>query len=83
MKQKQYTPLSVADMALSLFAVNEGYLDPVPVEKVVAFEAALHDFAHANNQAELDSINESGDYNDEVAATLKGICDAFGEKGAY
>ncbi|MEJ2298968.1 MAG: F0F1 ATP synthase subunit alpha [Woeseiaceae bacterium] len=83
MKQKQYSPLSVADMALSLFAVNEGYLDKVPVEKVVDYEAALHDFAHANNQGDLDAINESGDYNDEVEATLTGICDSFAEKGAY
>jgi len=83
MKQKQYTPLSVAEMALSLFAVNEGYLDKVDVEKVVDYEEALHDFARANNQSDLDAINESGDYNDDIAATLKSICDGFAEKGAY
>jgi F-type H+/Na+-transporting ATPase subunit alpha len=38
MKQKQYAPMSVAEMALSLFAVNEGYLDDVPVNKIGAFE---------------------------------------------
>jgi F-type H+-transporting ATPase subunit alpha len=68
MKQKQYSPLSV---------------DPVPPNKVVDYEEALHDFARANNQADLDAINESGDYNDDIAATLKGICEAFAEKGAY
>ncbi len=83
MKQKQYSPLSIAEMALSLFAVNEGYLDGVEVERVVAYEEALHEFARSNNKAELDAINESGDYNDEIEATLKGICDAFAEKGAY
>jgi F-type H+-transporting ATPase subunit alpha len=83
MKQKQYSPLSVAEMALSLFAANEGFLDPVPANKVVDYEEALHDFARANNQADLDAINASGDYNDDIAATLKGICDAFAEKGAY
>ena len=70
-------------MALSLYAVNEGYLDKVDVEKVVDYETALHDFARANNQDDLDAINESGDYNDDIAATLKGICDGFAEKGAY
>jgi F-type H+-transporting ATPase subunit alpha len=55
----------------------------VPVNKVVDYEEALHDFARANNQADLDAINESGDYNDDIAATLKGICEAFAEKGAY
>ncbi len=83
MKQKQYSPLSVAEMALSLYAVNEGFIDEVPVEKVVDYEAALHDFARANDQATLESINESGDYNDDVAASLKGICEAFAEKGAF
>jgi F-type H+-transporting ATPase subunit alpha len=83
MKQKQYSPLSVAEMALSLFAANEGFIDPVPVNKVVDYEEALHDFARANNGDVLDSINASGDYDDEIAATLKGICEAFTEKGAY
>ena len=83
MKQKQYSPLSVAEMALSLFAANEGFIDPVPVKKVVDYEAALHDFAKANNAELLDSINEKGDFNDDIAASLKGVCEAFAEKGAY
>jgi F-type H+-transporting ATPase subunit alpha len=83
MKQKQYSPLSVADMALSLYAVNEGYLDKVEVSKVLAYEEALHDYAKANNADVLESINKSGDYNDDIAATLKGVCDEFAEKGAY
>ncbi len=83
MKQKQYSPLSVAEMGLSLYAVNEGYLDDVDVAKVGDFEAALHDFARANHGDLLDSINASGDYNDDIAAQLKGCCDGFAEKGAY
>jgi F-type H+-transporting ATPase subunit alpha len=83
MKQKQYSPLSVAEMALSLYAVNEGYLDGVDVAKVIDFEAELHDFAKANYGDLLESINESGDYNDEVAVSLKAVCDGFAEKGAY
>jgi len=83
MKQKQYSPLSVGDMALSLYAVNEGYLDKVEVSKVLAYEVALHDYAKANNADVLDGINESGDYNDDIAASLKGICDDFAKKGAY
>ena len=83
MKQKQYSPLSVAEMALSLFAANEGFIDPVSVDKVVDYETALHDFARSNNADILDNINESGDYNDDIAASLKGICEAFAEKGAY
>ena len=37
----------------------------------------------SNYEADLDAINESGDYNDEIEAKLKAICDAFAEKGAY
>jgi F-type H+-transporting ATPase subunit alpha len=83
MKQKQYSPLSVAEMALSLFAVNEGYLDDVEVSKVIAYESALHDFAKANHGHMLDEINTTGAYDDEIAASLKSICDEFAEKGAY
>ena len=83
MKQKQYSPLSVGHMALSLFAANEGFIDKVPVSKVVDYEAALHDFADSNNASEIEGINESGDFNDDIAASLKGICEAFAEKGAY
>ena len=83
MKQKQYSPLSVAEMGLSLYAVNEGFTDPVAVDKIVDYEEALHDFARANHADVLDGINASGDYNDDIAASLKGICEGFAEKGAY
>ena len=83
MKQKQYSPLSVAEMALSLYAVNEGYLDKIDVAHIVDYETELHDFARSNNADDLERINESGDYNDEIEASLKTICDGFAEKGAY
>jgi len=83
MKQKQYSPLSVADMALSLYAVNEGYIDSVDVANVGAYEAALHDYGRANHGELLGKINETGDYNDEIAGELKVVMDAFSEKGAY
>ncbi len=83
MKQKQYSPLSVAEMGLSLFAVNEGYLDKVQVSKIVDFEAALHDYARANHQGLLDEINASGDYSDEIKEGLKKVCDGFAKEGAY
>ena len=83
MKQKQYSPLSVAEMALSLYAVNEGYIDDVDIAKVGDFEAALHDYARGNHGDLLDKINESGDYNDEIEGELKGVMEAFSEKGAY
>jgi len=83
MKQKQYSPLSVAEMALSLYAVNEDYIDNIDVAKVGDYEASLHEYARANHSELLDNINESGDYNDEIAGELKRVMHAFSEKGAY
>jgi F-type H+-transporting ATPase subunit alpha len=70
-------------MGLSLYAVNEGYLDGVDVAKISDFEAALHDYARANNNELMEKINESGDYDDDIQASLKAVCDGFAEKGAY
>ena len=83
MKQKQYSPLTVAEMATSLYAANEGYLDDVPVEKIVAFEAALHASVADNNAKKKKKINESGDYNDEIEAGLKVALEDFKKTGAY
>src|SRR5690606_13634954 len=83
MKQKQYSPLSVAEMGLSLFAVNNGFVDDVPVNKVVPFEAGLHAYAKANHRALLDHINASGDFNDEIEAELKKAVEGFKSSGAY
>jgi F-type H+-transporting ATPase subunit alpha len=83
MKQKQYSPLTVAEMALSLYAVNEGYLDDVPVEKVVEFEAELHAHARANSKALLDKLNKSGDYDDSVVADLKKAVESFKKTSTF
>jgi len=83
MKQKQYAPLSVAEMGLSLYAVNEGYLDDIDASKVVDFEAALHAHARAKAEGLLDEINASGDYNDDIEAKLKALVEDFKATGAY
>ncbi len=71
MKQPQYSPMSVAQMALSLFAVNEGFLDDVDVKKVRAFEDALQSYMKSHYATLLESINQKPEYSDEVAAQLK------------
>ena len=83
MKQKQYQPLSVAEMALSLYAVNEGYIDDVPADKVVDFEAALHVFARTSFKSVLDNINAKGEYSDAAVADLKKVVEAFKKTGTY
>ncbi len=83
MKQLQYAPLSVAEMGLSLFAANEGYLDDVPVNKVVDFEAALLSHFRANYASELEGLNANPDYNEGVEAMLRKVVDDFAATGAY
>jgi F-type H+-transporting ATPase subunit alpha len=83
MKQKQYAPLSVAEMSVSLYAANEGYLDDVDVSKVVDFEAAVHAFMHANYKSVLDAIDEKGDWNNDFAAQLTSALDEFKANGVY
>jgi len=83
MKQKQYQPLSVAEMALSLYAVNEGYIDDVPVEKVVEFETEMHAFARQSHKAALDAINAKPEYNDDVVSSLKKIVEGYKKNSGY
>jgi F-type H+/Na+-transporting ATPase subunit alpha len=77
MKQKQYSPMSVADMALSLFAGNSGYFDKVDRLKVVETEAALQSFARSSYADLLKSINSKPDLSKDVEAALKKCCDEF------
>jgi F-type H+-transporting ATPase subunit alpha len=77
MKQKQYSPLSIAEQAVSLFAANNGFLDDVELKKVGAFEAALHSYMKAEQKALMDKINASGDYNDDIAGGLRTAIQTF------
>ncbi|HKJ08722.1 MAG TPA: F0F1 ATP synthase subunit alpha [Gammaproteobacteria bacterium] len=83
MKQKQYSPLSVAEMAVSLFAANEGFLDDVDIKKVVDFEAALVAYMKSNQADLLQRINETADYNDEVEEALRKALEDFKANHAY
>jgi len=77
MKQPQYNPLSVAEMAVSLFAVEKGYLDDVPLNQVVSFEQSLHSFMRKNQAALIELINRECNYTPEVEAALKQALDSF------
>jgi F-type H+-transporting ATPase subunit alpha len=83
MKQAQYSPLSVAEMAFSLYAANEGFLNDVPVNKVVAYESAMLADMKSNHADLIAQINESGDYNDDIAAAMKSALDNFKANGVY
>jgi F-type H+-transporting ATPase subunit alpha len=70
MKQTQYSPLGVGQMAVSLFAANMGYLDDVDVHKVVDFEQALLSYMKSAQGGLLEKIDTKGDYNDEIEQGL-------------
>jgi F-type H+-transporting ATPase subunit alpha len=83
MKQKQYAPMSIAEQALSIYAVDKGYMDDVPVSKILAFEAGLH--AHfVNTTGDLFSkINASGSWDDAIEAAFKKGIEEFKATGSY
>jgi len=83
MKQPQYAPLSVADEALTLFAVNRGYLDDVDVKKALAFETALRAFLHEKHKALVDRIESTKDLTADDETALAGAIEAFKKSGAF
>ncbi|MDD9864108.1 MAG: F0F1 ATP synthase subunit alpha [Gammaproteobacteria bacterium] len=83
MKQKQYSPLSVAEMAVSLYAADRGHLDDVPLEKVSSFETALHDFFNRERKELMEKMNRSGEYNEETEASLADSLKAFKESSTW
>ena len=83
MKQKQYAPMSIAQMALSIYAANEGYLDDVALPQILAFEAGLH--AHmANSYGELEkNIVATGAWDKDIEAQFKQMISEFKATGSW
>ena len=83
MKQKQYAPMSIAQMALSIYAVNEGYLDDVPMNKILAFEEGLHSHM-ANTQGELmNRIVQTGAWDKDIEGVFKQLVSEFKTTGSW
>jgi len=77
MKQKQYQPMSVAEMAIILFAADQGFLDDVPLLHVAQFEHELLNEFRLNQAELIEKINQTGDYNDDIAKTLRATVESF------
>jgi F-type H+-transporting ATPase subunit alpha len=77
MKQHQYSPMSVAEMAVSLFAANEGFLSDVALNKVGDFEAALISYMNSEHSAVMSQVNETGNFNDDISANFKSALEQF------
>ncbi len=77
MKQKQYSPMSVAEMGILLYAADNKYLNDIDLSKIVSFEASLLSYLHAEHAALLAKINETGDYNADIEAGIRAALDKF------
>ena len=76
-KQPQYEPLSVAEMAILWFALDKGMIDDVPVKKVVDFQSAFLSYLRQQQKALLTSINEKPEFSDDVAKQMMAVIEAF------
>lgn len=81
MKQKQYSPMSVADMAVVLFAVDRGYLDSIALKEVGKFESELLAAMRAEHAELMKQIDTTGDFNADIEKALKAALDDF--KASY
>ena len=77
MKQKQYTPMSIAEMGISIYAANEGYLEDIELNKILDFEAALLSYMNSEHVDLVKQINDTGEYNDDIGAQFKAAIDKF------
>ncbi len=83
MKQPQYSPLSIAEMAISLFAANEGYLDDIAVNQVVSFEAGLHHYMAANQADLMAKVNAEAGWNDELESAFHDVLKDYKANGTW
>ena len=79
LKQPQYRPLSVAEMAIIWYMVNNNYLDEVELKKVVDFEEALLSFLHDQHQDLLDKINKDLHFSEKSIEKIKAVLEKFKE----
>ena len=77
MKQNQYAPMSVAEMGVSLYAANAGFLDSLEVKKVRDFESALLSFMKSEESDLMAKINQTGDFSDEIKNGVHSAIERF------
>jgi F-type H+-transporting ATPase subunit alpha len=77
MKQKQYQPMTVAEMGVSLFAATEGFLQDVPVNRVLDFERGLMAYMQQHHAEFMRNVTETGVYNDDIVAEMRGAIQAY------
>ena len=77
LKQKQYSPFSMEDQVVSIWAITNGYADDLPVEKVQEFEAGLLDHVRTRHSELAETIRDSGKLEDDTTEKLKSAVREF------
>ncbi|MFZ2554903.1 F0F1 ATP synthase subunit alpha [Psychrobacter sp. BF1] len=83
MKQKQYQPMSIAEQAAVIYASNEGFLADVPVEKIGSFEESYLRYMHDEQSELMKEIDDTANYNDDIAGRLKSSLETFKQNHSY
>ena len=82
LKQPQFSPMPVEEQVVSIFAGTNGYLDAVPVERVVDYEAKMLAFVRSEHKGVLDTIRETKEFGDDVKKSTVAALDAFAKQYA-
>ena len=77
LKLDQNKPLTVADQVVVMYALSNGYLDEIEVEKIQAAEESLGSFMQSSHVEVVNSINESGELSDDVTKKLDKALEEF------
>ena len=83
MKQKQYSPMTVAEMGLVLFAVEKDYLKDVELNKIADYESALISYMTSEHKEFMEKLAETGEYSDEVVQTFTDALEKFKTTQTY
>jgi|TARA_B100000809_G_scaffold109316_1_gene107790 F-type H+-transporting ATPase subunit alpha len=83
MKQPQYSPMTVSEMGLVLYAASEGFLEDVPVDRVLDFEQDLLAYMNSEHSEWMSNITETGEYSDEIVDYMKTAIETFKSTHSY
>lgn len=83
LKQPQYQPFAVWEQAISLYAVNNGYLDDLDVDQILGFEKALKEHLKSKNEALINRIQQTKELSKEDEAELVAAIQEFKKHGAF
>ncbi|MCW8125393.1 F0F1 ATP synthase subunit alpha [Microbulbifer halophilus] len=83
MKQKQYSPMSIAEMSVAVYAADKGYLNDVPVDKVLDFESALLAYMNSEHAELMEKVNSTGKYDEEIDGAFKAAIEKFVATGSW